>query len=475
MAFYTLTMMSEARGLPEPERRMLAECISAYNNTRKRNETKLRYYEGKVPVKNLGIAVPENVTLDISCGWPAKAVDALANRSRFDGFVFSNGGSSDELDKIVRDTKLVSKYNRLCINELISGCAFVTVSRKQDGRPEIQMHSATSAAAIWDAEKDRVKCGFSIVDGAKDNSDSSWQPSLVNFHTETAIWVLNRVPGTPAWIANEYPHSVGRPLIEALVYKPTAQKPFGQSRITRGVMTIVDNYLRATLRSEIGAEFFTAPQRYLLGADPNELEIPDTWSAIIGNMFVAGGGDNENLQYGQLPAVSMDPHIQYIKSLAGRFAVETGLPQSYLGVLTDNPTSAEALSIECEQLIVEAENLNASNGEALRNVALMALAIDQNVPIDKLSDETADVKAHFLSAATLSLASQADAVIKISSADPGFAGSSVFYEMLGFSQVDIDRIQSEKRRAVGFDMLSEVFSKTATAAQETASGAEINE
>lgn len=71
----------------------------------------------------------------------------------------------------------------------------------------------------------------------------------------------------------------------------------------------------------------------------------------------------------------MQPHIDYMRSLAARFSGETNVPLSELGMVTDNPASAEAVYAAKESMIVDAQNLNADNGEALRDVAPMALAV----------------------------------------------------------------------------------------------------
>ena len=60
--------------------------------------------------------------------------------------------------------------------------------------------------------------------------------------------------------------------MEPLVYRPSLDRPFGKSRITRAVMSITDSAVREALRTEVSAEFFTTPQKYLLGADEELFE-----------------------------------------------------------------------------------------------------------------------------------------------------------------------------------------------------------
>ena len=97
-------------GLSNEEKRQLTELTEAYNYHQSRNATKDKYYEGHVTLQdvNLGLALPKGLRgLEVGCNWGQKAVDALASRSMFDGFV-SNGGALDGLQKLVTDNRLVA-------------------------------------------------------------------------------------------------------------------------------------------------------------------------------------------------------------------------------------------------------------------------------------------------------------------------------------------------------------------------------
>lgn len=456
MAIQSLNGLSSAVNLPQKERELISECVQVYNKNIEGNRSKLDYYNGHVLVKNLGIAVPNKMAnINMSCSWPSKAVDSLQARSRFDSFVYTDGSSSDELNRIVRDNNLIVKYNKAVTDELIHGCVFATLSRNEKGRASIMFHSACTSAALWDAVNDRILCGFTIVDGKKSNEDTSYVPSLVNFYTNDAVWTLYSYNNK--WYATKQINKMGRPLMVALVYRGNVHKPFGRSRINRAVRSITDNYMRASLRAEIAAEFYTTPQRYLLGANEEDLDM-DKWSAYIGNIFVAAGEDSGDVEYGQLPASSMSPHLEYIRSLASQFATATNVPVSYLGLETSNPTSAEAMQVEAEQLIVEADELNENNGNAMREIALMAIAIENNKSYDELSDDDLMITAHYKDAARPSIVSQSDAMTKIASVDPGFAGTSVFYESLGFDSATVSRIEGEKRKTLDISILNNIAS-----------------
>ena len=73
-----------------------------------------KYYEGHVALKdvNLGIALPQGIrNLEVGCSWGQKAVDVLAARSMFDGFV-SSGGDNAVLNRLIADNRLIAEYGK---------------------------------------------------------------------------------------------------------------------------------------------------------------------------------------------------------------------------------------------------------------------------------------------------------------------------------------------------------------------------
>ena len=226
-------------------------------------------------------------------------------------------------------------------------------------------------------------------------------------------------------------------------------RPFGKSRISRSVMSITDSAVRTALRSEVAAEFFTSPQRYLLGADEDTFkDDPDgkklkMWMGAVQVFTTNREGDTP--QYGQLQAMSMQPHVDYMRSLAARLSGETGIPVSMLGVIHDNPSSAEAMYAASEELIIEAEALNRTNGRSLRNVARLVTAVRQGKTLAELTEDELAVRPNFKNPMRPSIASTADAMVKIAGVLPDFAGTDVFWEQLGFSEDVRDRVRTQLR------------------------------
>ena len=449
-------------GLPEREQYLLGKLIDVYNSHDTKNQQKEKYYEGHISLSdvNLGIALPEGMAgLEIGCAWGAKTVDVLAARSMFDGYVSENGETAEELDEIVKGNDLIYEYTKACRDELEYGCTFATLSKSDEIGCKIRFHSPRSAAALWDGEKGRIQCGFAIIDTQPSNDNTIWEPSLVNLYTDDAIWALERKGS--AWTATAFPHRMGRPLMEPIVWNATSAKPFGRSRIKEPVRRLIQGYVRTIANATIGLEFSTAPQKYLLGVTDEQYDelINSKFKQYVGSI-IAGTVNPETGEkptFGQLSQGSITPHVEMVRVLATQFSAATGLTVTDTGVVNDaNPTSSDAILAQSQTLICMAEQLNEGNGTALREIALMALAISEESTIDDLDEEEKSVIAHFKNPAMPSVAVTADAAIKIASAREEFAETDTFLEMIGFDQADIRRIKAQEERARGMALIDEL-------------------
>ena len=452
----------------------LNKLLGVYNQHLVANSTKNKYYEGKISVGevNLGIALPDHLQrLEIGCAWGAKTVDVLAARSMFDGFVGLNGESVEELDQIAVDNDLVAEYAKACRDELKFGCTFATLSADDEIGAKIRFHSPQTAAGLWNGEKGRIDCGFAIIDTApSDEAALNWSPSLVNYYTDESVWVIwKHTNGN--WYAEEHPHKMGRPLMEPLIWNATSDKPFGRSRIKEPIRRLIDGYVRTLADASIGLEFSTAPQKYLLGLSDEQFEavVHNKFQQYTGNILAGTTNPEtgEKPTFGQLQQGTLAPHVEMIRVLATQFSAATGLSVTDTGVVNDaNPTSSDAILAQSQTLVGMAEQLNLGNGNSLRNIAIMALAIANNVRIDELSQSQLEVVAHFKNPAMPTVAMTADAAIKIASAREGFAGTDTFLEMIGFDKADIRRIKAQESRNRGMTTFEELENANTTQQME---------
>src|SRR5699024_4753361 len=130
----------------------------------------------------------------------------------------------------------------------------------------------------------RLRAALSIVDYVPNSSE----PSYFVMYLPDRVLTFEKSAGGK-WSIDSRKHGLGRVPVEPLVYQPRLGRPFGQSRISRAVLSITDSALRTALRSEVSAEFYSSPQRYMLGADPSAFEDADGnlksgWEALMGRM-----------------------------------------------------------------------------------------------------------------------------------------------------------------------------------------------
>lgn len=449
-------------GLTSEEQRQLEALADVYRYHQCRNSIKDKYYEGHVTLNdvNLGIALPPGLkNMEVGCNWGQKAVDALASRSMFDGFVGS-GEAADTAARLVEANRLLDQYAKACRDELKYGCVFATLSADDVLGCRIRFHSPAASAALWSGEKGRIDCGMAIIDTVPDEKyKDAWRPHIVNLYTDEAIIVLTEEHGK--WHAERHNSKMGRPLMEPLIWNATTGKPFGRSRLKRAVRALIDDYIRIVANATIALEFDTTPQKYLLGLTDEQYDavISDKFKQYVGSLLASTTNPEtgENPEFGQLAQGSLQPHVDKMRMTATQFSAATGLTITDVGIINDaNPTSSDAILAQSQTLVLMAQQLNTGNGDALKTIIQMAQAIVRDVSLQELTDEERDVMAHFRNPAMPSVAVTADAAIKIASVRQEFASTDTFLEMIGFDQADIRRIKAQEQRVRGQQLIVEV-------------------
>lgn len=449
-------MRAEGDGITDEELHMIRKLWGVWAQRRINNWKRIRYRSGKNIAENLGLAFKNagEIANKIRpvCGWPAKAVEELADLSRLDYVTFPDDGADDDLLSAWEDNDVDTLYGMAADSQLTEGLVHWTVTAGDESAGEspviVNAYSALSSASVWDNRHRRIAYGMVIND-----VDGDGNPCEFTLHTADHVLTLVKVSGV--WYSARSAHSMGRCLMEPMPYRPTLDKPLGKSRITGAVMSITDNAVREVMRSEVAAEVYTSPKRALLGLKPSQLPTdPKTYWNAIDALPLTDAGTLP--QYVQLTPPGMNDHIVYMRQLAAQFAGETRLPLSTLGVVSENPSSAEAIYAAKEGLIIEAENMNRNNGRAIKNVAKMMMATAKGVPFDSLPDSLARVRPHWVKPDREAQPTRVDSVVKLASAIEGFGQTKEALRMSGFDEGEVERIMSEMGRNRGladFDAL----------------------
>ena len=450
--------------VPEKLRKDLGDLIEVFNAHESANRLKERYYEGHIRLGevNLGLALPRSFYgLEIGCAWGEKAVDVLAARSMFDGFVGRGGETPEGIKEIMQRNRLRAEYQKACRDELKFGCTFATISPDEELGCRIRFHSPRNAAALWSGELGRIQCGLAIIDTVRDETDKTWRPGILNYYRDDYTWILTRGRDDSQWTAVGVRHVMGKPLMVPLIWNATTAKPFGRSRLKESVRRLIQSYVRTVANASIGLEFATSPQKYLMGVTEEQYEAVtnEKFRAYVGSI-IAGTTNpetGEKPSFGQLGQGSITPHVEMMRILSTQFSAATGLTVTDVGVVNDaNPTSSDAILAQSQTLVLLAEQLNTGNADALYQIAQMAQAIARDVSPEELTEEERDIEAHFKNPAMPSVAVTADAAVKLASTRQNFASTDVFLEMVGFDQADIRRIKAQESRARGLALAKEI-------------------
>lgn len=444
--------MAELQAPRGTDQDTLTQLINQWGKKKPRNDLRTIYYEGKNALRDLGISLPPSMrTIDVVLGWPAKAVNALSARCQFDGYVLSSG-SEDTFDiaGLMSEAGAAITYQQAITASQVHSTSFLTITPGADGEPPVLIlpRSARSATGIWDQRTRTLTDGLSVT---KFDAELGLPTELV-WYSREHVTTFRRTSGGQ-WESDSQTNRLGRVWMEPLIFRPEPERPFGHSRISRGVMSLTDAGLRVLARSEAHAEFFASPQRYALGAEKEAFgNGSDRWNAVMSRLLtISKDEDGDMPTVGQFPQMSMQPHFDHLRALAALFAGETSIPLGSLGIVQDNPSSAEAIYAAKEDLVIEANAAMRVYGEALQRVAVTAVMMRDN--LTEVPRELAGVRTRWRNAATPSVVSSSDAVSKQVAALPWLAESEVVLEELGFTEEQIIRLRADKRRLSGSTVL----------------------
>lgn len=336
--------------------------------TQKRIRIASRYifYEMKNVTFDFGISTPPELKWWNSCvGWCAKGVDALADRLDFYGFKNDVFGLEEIFQANNKDVLFPSGI----LGALIASCSFIYVSEDSTGYPRLQIINADDATGIIDSTTGLLNEGYAVLE-----RNIAKQPILEAYFTHEGTSYYK-----DGQLIDQRTYRIKEPLLVPLIFKPDAKRPFGHSRITRAGMSYVGSALRTIKRSEIAAEFFSFPQKWMTGVDPDAEEL-NKWSAAMSAMmrFTLNEDGQDHVKLGQFTQQSMSPHVDQLKMFASLFAGEVGLTLDDLGFPQSNPSSYDAIKASHENLRLTAKAAHKSFNVGILNAGFLAACIRDN-------------------------------------------------------------------------------------------------
>ena len=478
--------------LTEEEQAALRECHTELTKRSARNKRRSDIYNTRRLLEKVGFSIPPAMaTLEAVVGWPSKAVDQLSARLILEGFVDAtrikpkpptlpspgvDGGVlpvlpppepdsdlettiGEDLEEIFLENLMSLEWPQVQTNTFIHGCAFVAVTPgdPEEGEPEvlIQGMPATEATGVWNVRTKRLKSALWVPEAKMNEPFPRRAVLFLPTHTvemsreETGPVQIKRTPNVLK--------DLRRVPVTRVVHRPTLGRPFGQSRLTRALVYYAQMAARTLLRTEVSAEFFSSPQRWMMGAPPDAFNDAQgnpvtAWETILGKVWTMDKDDEGDLPVvGQFPTADFTPHMEMMKEITTLFAGESSLPVSSLGIVHDNPASAEAIDAEWANMVAVAELCQTELGVAATEIAQNALLTRNRGMSLK---ELAKLRPKWRDASTPTRAAMADATVKLVGAGILPKESEVTLEQAGFDQTDIARILRDQERARQNDPLA---------------------
>lgn len=379
-----------------------------------------KHYDEKYQDRDIGIVIPKEIKDKYRAvmGWSTKSVDALADRLVFKGFA----NDIFNLEEIFNLNNPDIFFDSAILSALIGSCCFIYISKAETGEARLQIIEASQATGIIDPITGLLTKGYAVL-SRDDLGNPIEEAYFLDNKTE-----IHRNGKCEAEIVNP----TGVPLLVPIIYRPDAVRPFGRSRISRAVMYYQEYAKRTLERADISAEFYSFPQKYLIGTS-QDAEPMDKFKATIASILeITKDEDGDVPKLGQFQQQSMVPFTEQLKTLASAFAGETGLTLDDLGFATDNPSSAEAIKASHETLRTTARKAQRCFGSGFLNVGYVARCLEDGYPY--LRNQFYKTKATWypvFEPDVAALSGIGDAAIKVNQAVPDYFNKNNLSDLTG--------------------------------------------
>ena len=400
------------KGIPYLQQKLIQKNL--------RTTTRYLFYEMKNIPFDFGISTPPELKLWNSVvGWCAKGVDSLADRLNFYEFRDDVFGLNEILNMNNKDVLVDSAV----LGALINACDFIYVSEDETGYPRLQVIDGGNATGIIEPTSYLLNEGYAVLE-----RDIYGQPTKEAYFTyEYTAYYEGGV------LVETRPNKAPYPCLVPIIFRPDSRREFGHSRISRACMSYVGSALRTIKRSEISAEFYSFPQKWVTGIDPSAEQM-DKWSAAMSAMmkFTTNVDGQDHVKLGQFTQQSMTPHTDQLKMFASLFAGEVGLTLDDLGFPTANPASYDAIKAAHENLRLTAKKAQKTFGIGLKNAGYLAACIRDGQKYNRSQlYMTEPIWTPPFPADVSMLGGIGDALGKIETAMPGYMTEEKIFELTG--------------------------------------------
>lgn len=402
------------------------------------------YYDGTQRLADLGVAIPPQLSgVRTVVDWPRVCVDPLVMRADVDGFRTPGETSADtDLWQIWQANSLDSEFGLCALDSLTLGRGYMIVGAPDEpgDAPIITVESPFNMTVDWDPRTRKVTAGYQSFQAQGIYRAVLYLPNVTvsMSRTQSSQWVVD----------DRDEHDFGQVTVVRFPNRSTSADREGRSEISAAIRNTTDSACRTLLGMEIAREFYSVPHRYVLGAAESDFVDASgnqkTPIQMVMSKMVAWERDAQ----GQLPQVgqfdAFDPSV-YTKILdkhGALMATYTGFPMDYFGVTTTaNPASADAIRSAQDGLNRRATEVQQQFSDPLEQVMCLAWRFANGG--QPLPSKMRMLETDWVAVETPTPSATAQAMLFQKQAGFIAGGSEVGQRKLGYTAVEIERLQAE--------------------------------
>lgn len=457
-------MAAVVRNLNTEEEKLFNKHRGTISNKVRRNKLRLEYRDMHQRVSLVGFSIPEHMhDVRASLSWPFQACESVSNRIEPEEFTLTTkSGLLGELEESMVDSSTV-QAERLAIAsmvELSSAFIFTTPGDTSRGEPKVitTARTALTATAERDPRTRRITSALEVV---------STKEYLLYLPGKTLkIEQLNYGKWT---VTYEYQGVGDLVMCTPYTWRESLERPLGHSRISRAVMDITDRFFRSSIREEVQADLFSVPRMAMKNADESAFVDTDgnrisPLKALMGAVWGIPPwrdeetGDLVAPTLEQFAQASMEPHQAMRRGLAMEFSGETKIPIGQLGIVQDNPSSADAIRASEYALVGLITKQLAGIANAREDMARKHLATLQGKWTPAMQKDLSKLRATFADPGTPTKSAQADAGMKTLTALPDIVGTGVDLDLFSLSEGQKEIINAYRARNSAGGLIDKILS-----------------
>lgn len=432
------------------------------------------YYDGMQRLEQLGLAIPpELARFTVIVNWPRVVVDAIADRLDVKGFRLSGtdvgdadlwrlwqSNHMDELDLMARLDYLVYGRTYKCVgaNEDDPRSPIITVEspRQMITRRDSRTGVITDALRLYNVENGLAK-------------SATW------YRRNETLWI--DLDGSTSEVKEIDEHGMGRVPVVPTFRRRRTTIPAGRTlqgtSAMEDIIPITDAAARNISNAQLGQETHAVPQRGVLGASKGDFvdqqgkPLP-AWEVYFGAVWALSNKDAKTFQF---DASDMQNFERMMDLYARLGSGVSGLPPNYFGLAADDAASADAIRSRESRLVKIAERDQVALGNSDEEILRIAMRVRDGA----WSDELVGMETLWYDAGTPTVASRADATVKLFTATDGAGRSLLPREMameeLGWSPAKIARALALLEAEESDPYLAAMAVKDATGGSDAAAAA----